>query len=244
MRANRRADFRLVLLPSVTYCSGMTASYVFDLDGTLVDTAPDLCFAINRIVEPDGRREIMPDEIPFMVGNGVLKLIERAYIRTGAALDDEALEKRYHAFLSVYEAHQTDRSRPYPGVVETLGLLKDQGARMAVLTNKPHQVAQRLVADLDLDRFFDVVVGGGDPALLKPNPSIFNKVIADLGGAGRAVMIGDSRPDIETARNAGAASVLVTYGYSAEPPDALGADAVVDRFTDVPAAVVDLIKQT
>ena len=217
----------------------MSPAYIFDLDGTLVDTVPDLCSCLNTVLRRENKREMALEEMPQLIGNGVRKLIERAFIRSGVELTSDALDALYADFSTVYETRMTDESRPYPGAVETLEALAAEGARLAVLTNKPHGPALRLLDALDLRRFFPVVLGGGERAYLKPDARLFDEVVAELGG-GPAVMIGDSRPDVETARNAGAPSVLVTYGYSTELPEALGADALVTRFADIPAAVKKL----
>ncbi len=220
----------------------MTPAFVFDLDGTLVDTAPDLCIAINALMRREGRREIAVDEMRHLVGNGVGKLVGRAFSRTGTAADPARLDRFVADFLALYGARRDEQSRPYPGVVDTLTKLRNQGVRLAVLTNKPQQSADRLIAALDLARFFGVVLGGGRRDYLKPDARLFAEVIAGLGHTGPAVMIGDSRPDVETARNAGVPAVLVSYGYSAEPPETLGADALVDRFADVPEAARRLLR--
>ena len=214
----------------------MTPAYVFDLDGTLIDTAPDLCAALNELMADEGRRAIALEEMPLLIGNGVGKLVARAFERTGAPLEPQRAEAVLGHFLPIYQRRQFDTSRPYPGVIETLEKLKSAGARLAVLTNKPHEAAVNMIAGFDLGRFFPVVYGGGKRAYLKPDARLFAEVVAELGGGGPAIMVGDSRPDIETARNAGAPSVLVSYGYSSEPANALGADAIVSRFADVPDA--------
>ncbi|MBU1175218.1 MAG: HAD-IA family hydrolase [Alphaproteobacteria bacterium] len=233
--------FALVAKPGLAYGSGMTPAYVFDLDGTLVDTAPDLCFSLNVILRREGRREMDLAEMPLLIGNGVKKLIERAFVRGGIDLAPQRLDALYADFVGIYAVYIADRSRPFAGVVETLETLTAQGARLAVLTNKPHDSAVRLLDALDLARFFPVVFGGGRREYLKPDARLFEEVVRELGG-GPAVMVGDSRPDVETARNAGAPVVLVSFGYSVEPIGTLGADIVVDRFADVPAAVERLLK--
>ncbi len=220
----------------------MTPSYVFDLDGTLVDSAPDLHFAINVLMARESRREIAPEEMRFLIGAGLNKLIERAFARTGDAVDPDRLEALNQDFLAIYTVHQTDRSRLYPGVVETLERLKQEGARLAILTNKPQISAEKLIAQFELTRFFPVVFGGGRRAYLKPDARLFAEVLAGLGATGPALMIGDSITDLETGRNAGVPVVMVSYGYSAEPPQTLGADALVDRFADIPAAAERLLK--
>ncbi len=219
----------------------MTPAYVFDLDGTLVDTAPDLNITINALLTREGRREIALEEIPLLVGNGVKKLIERAFLRTGAPIDPARIDSLYEDFLALYDANHSSHSRPYPGVIETLTRLQKTGARLAILTNKPQVSAEELIDTLDLARFFPVVYGGGKRAFLKPDARLFAEVMTDLGGDGPAVMVGDSLPDVQTARNAGVPMVLVSYGYSAVPPETLGADALVDRFDEIPAAAERLL---
>jgi phosphoglycolate phosphatase len=220
----------------------MTPAFVFDLDGTLVDSAPDLCSSLNVVLRREGKPEMALADMPQLIGNGVRKLIERAFIRSGTALDAPRLDALYDDFVTVYTAHLADETKPYPGAIETLEALKAEGARLAVLTNKTQDAALKVLEALDMTRFFPVILGGGSRDYLKPDPRLLHEVIAELGG-GPAAMIGDSRPDVETARNAGAPSVLVTYGYSTEPHDALGADALVDSFSEIPAAVARLFAE-
>ena len=220
----------------------MKPAFVFDLDGTLVDTAPDLCFA-NQMSFSTGKgsgRWSLP-KCPLLIGNGVKKLIERGFGRAGIVLDADRLDALYQDFIGVYADHKADLSRPYPGVVETLEALQARQARMAVLTNKPHESAVELLDALDLTRFFPVVFGGGKRSYLKPDGRLFSEVMTELGG-GLGVMVGDSLPDVEVAHNAGALAVLVTYGYSSSPVATLGADALIDTFGEVPDAVARLTR--
>jgi len=219
----------------------MTISYVFDLDGTLIDTAPDLNFAINEIMAGEGRRDIPLEEMRFLIGNGIRNLVARAFARTGAPIAPERHDAVTAAYLKTYMAHQTERSHLFPGVIETLERLQAADAPLAVLTNKPHDSAVELIEQFDLTRFFPVIFGGGRRDYLKPDPRLFAEVLAELGTEGPAVMVGDSRPDLETGRNAGVPVVLVSFGYCTEPPETLGADALVDRFADIPAAVAGLV---
>ncbi len=214
----------------------MTLAYVFDLDGTLIDTAPDLNFAINQIMAAEGRRAIPLEEMRFLIGNGIRTLVERAFARTGAPIAPERHDAVTDNYLKIYTAHQTERSRLFPGVIDTLELLQAAGAPLAVLTNKPHDSAVQLIEQFGLTRFFPVIFGGGKRDYLKPDPRLFGEVLAELGCGGPAVMVGDSRPDLETGRNAGVPVVLVSFGYCTEPPETLGADALVDAFADIPAA--------
>jgi phosphoglycolate phosphatase len=208
---------------------------VFDLDGTLVDTAPDLMATTNTLLARDGRRTVDHADMRRLVGHGARNLISEAFKLTGAAVDPARLETLYDAFLKDYESHVAAASRPYPGVVETLEALQADGVRMGVLTNKPQGPSLLLLEALGLNRFFGTVCGGGKRPWLKPDPRLFAEVVAEIGGPG-AVMVGDSITDVETARAAGAPVILLSYGYTPEPASTLGADLVLDDFRQVPAA--------
>jgi phosphoglycolate phosphatase len=142
--------------------------------------------------------------------------------------------------LKDYESHIAAASRPFPGVVETLEALQRDGVRMGVLTNKPHGPSLLLLEALGLNRFFGAVSGGGKRPWLKPDPRLFTEVVAELGGAD-AVMVGDSITDVQTARAAGAPVILMSYGYTPEPASTLGADLVLDDFSEVPGAARGLL---
>jgi phosphoglycolate phosphatase len=212
----------------------MHPALIFDLDGTLVDTAPDLLGATNAVLRSEGRREVDPDTLRHMVGFGARSLITQAMAATGTPADDALLPELVERFLAHYRAHIADGSLPFPGVEDTLAALKADGARLAVLTNKPQEMADLLLKALRLDRFFTVVYGAGRMSYVKPDARIFHDVVRDLGGDARAIMIGDSITDVATARAAKAPVVLVTYGYTPEPAHALGADAVTDHFAEIP----------
>jgi phosphoglycolate phosphatase len=220
----------------------MTPAFVFDLDGTLVDTAPDLLAALNVLMMREGRRLINPLEMRHLVGRGAKVLIEKAFAETGAPLAPDRIESLFRDYLVEYGAHIADSSRPYAGVIETLTALKARGARLAVLTNKPHPMTEALLPALKMDHFFDAIYGAGKKAYLKPDARIFADVLSEIGG-GPAAMVGDSITDVQMARNAGVPVVLVSYGYTPEPADTLGADALVDRFADVPAAALRLVRK-
>ena len=215
---------------------------IFDLDGTLVDTAPDLLAATNAVLRSEGRAEVDPATLRHMVGFGARSLIQQAFAATGRPAGDDILPELVNRFLVHYRAHIADDSRPFPGVEVTLETLAAQGAKMAVLTNKPQEMADLLLAALKLDRFFPVVYGAGRMSYVKPDARIFHDVVRDLGGGDAAVMIGDSVTDVATARAAKAPVVLVSYGYTPEPAATLGADAVVDAFAQVPTAANRVVR--
>ncbi len=220
----------------------MTPALVFDLDGTLVDTAPDLLVALNFVLVREGRRPVDLIDLRTLVGFGARTLLAEAFKMTGSPADPTRLEGLRDAFIVHYRDHIADGSRPFPGVVETLEAFQAEGARMGVLTNKPHELTDLLIRKLGLAKYFGAIFGQGRRPYTKPDARIFPDVLAELGGPGAgALMIGDSVTDVLTARNAGAPVILVPYGYTPEPASTLGADAVVDGFADIPAAVRRLL---
>ncbi|WP_155976281.1 phosphoglycolate phosphatase [Novispirillum itersonii] len=224
-----------------------TPALLFDLDGTLVDSVPDLLTAVNTVLAEDGRPALDRPAITAMIGNGARKLMERAYRHTGGLPaprhDGEAvIETLYDRFMAVYGDHPSTETTLYPGVVETLTALRDAGHPMAVVTNKPEQPAVALLKKLDLLKFFTVVIGGGSTPALKPDPLPLTTALDRLNATGRpAVMIGDSLNDSAAARAAGLPSVCVTFGYCHGPLESLGADALIDHFTQVPQAVAQVL---
>ncbi|SRR5665213_294155 len=209
---------------------------IFDLDGTLVDTAPDLLGAMNAVLIAQGRRPVDPQTLRHMVGFGARSLIQQAFAATGPTATEDRLPALVDDFIAHYRAHVADESVPFAGVEETLAELKAGGARMGVLTNKPQELAVPLLKALKLDRFFGAIHGAGRYSYSKPDARVFHHVIDELGGAGSsALMIGDSITDVKTARAANVPVILLSYGYTPDPAHGLGADAVTDDFRDIPA---------
>ena len=220
----------------------MSPAFIFDLDGTLVDTAPDLLATLNTILSREGRQPVEEKELRHLVGRGSRNLISEAFKLTGAPVDPAHLEVLFDDFLQDYGSHVAAASRPFSGVVETLQRLKADGVRMAVLTNKPHGPTKMLIEQLGLERYFGAVFGQGYKPYQKPDPRLFEDVLAELGGrGGGAVMIGDSITDVETARAGHAPVILMSYGYTPDPASSLGADVVLDDFREVPAAARKLL---
>jgi phosphoglycolate phosphatase len=212
---------------------------IFDLDGTLADTAPDLLGATNAVLAARGRPMLDLAHLRHMVGFGARALIFQAMEASGAPVTEEEMPALVEIFLAHYRAHIADGSRLFPGVARTLASLKAGGARLAVLTNKPQELTDPLLPLLGLSGMFTAVYGAGRKAYTKPDPRIFHDVVADCGG-GRAVMIGDSITDLNTARAAGAPCVLVSYGFTPVPAKDLGGDVVIDDFTALPQALRQL----
>jgi phosphoglycolate phosphatase len=222
----------------------MTPDVIFDLDGTLVDTAPDLLEATNEVLRARGRAAIDPATLHHMVGFGVRSLIAQAFSATGEEARAEEMPALEAIFLDHYRAHLADFSRPFPGVPKTLAQLKDSGARLGVLTNKPHEMALPLLKALGLTDYFSAIYGAGYRDYVKPDPRIFHEVVADLmpeSKGGRAIMIGDSVTDLQTARAANVPCILMSYGYTPVPAASLGADAVLDHFPELPETIHRLL---
>lgn len=219
----------------------MQPAYIFDLDGTLVDTAPDLLSATNAVLHQAGRPAIEPDGLRAMVGMGARALILKAFAATGEPLAETDLAPHFERFLTYYRAHIAAQSRPFPGVEATLKTLRGQ-ARLGVLTNKPQGLADVLLRELGLEHYFHAIHGAGRLDVTKPDPRVFHHVMEELGEvAAPAIMIGDSATDVATARAAGVPVILVDYGYTQTPAQELGADAVISDFRRVPPLAAALL---
>jgi phosphoglycolate phosphatase len=204
------------------------AVIVFDLDGTLLDTAPDLCRAVNYMLVRLGRVELERERITKMIGRGMRVLVERALTATGRATR-EMVDEALPVFLEYYEAHIADQTHPYPGAAEALKQLITHGARLAICTNKPEQLTRKLLAIFDWEKHFASIVGGDTTTARKPDPTPLLTAVERAGG-GRAVLIGDSTNDTETAKAAGLPSIAVTFGYRDRPAEALDATCLIDSY--------------
>jgi phosphoglycolate phosphatase len=212
---------------------------IFDLDGTLADTAPDLLGATNAVLAARGRPELDLDHLRHMVGFGAVALITQAMAASGAPVTAGEMPPLIEIFLDHYRGHIADGTKLFPQVAETLADLKAGGALLGVLTNKPQELTDLLLPHLRLEAMFGSVYGAGKKPYTKPDPRIFHDVVADLfrGGSGPAVMIGDSITDLNTARAAGAPCILMSYGFTPIPAAQLGADLVLDDFAELPDAL-------
>lgn len=206
------------------------ATIVFDLDGTLVDTAPDLTNALNDALIRRGHHPIPQEAIRQAVGFGARVMIEDALRLAGA---DEDIDQMLAEFLVHYEANIAVESRPFPGAVGSLETLAAAGARLAVCTNKREYLSKKLLVELGLQHYFHSIAGRDTFAVSKPDPGHLTQVIAQAGGVpSRAIMVGDSDVDLRT-KDASVPAILVSFGYAPRALDAFAPHAVIDHFDEL-----------
>lgn len=212
----------------------------FDLDGTLVETAPDLVATLNVLLDQEGIAPLPLAEARNMIGHGAKALIAKGFAAVGRPLGPAALDGLFDRFIVHYLAHIADHSRPFPGVLSALDTLLAQGAILSVCTNKRTDLSLALLKTLALDHYFKSIVGADAAPAAKPDPRHLLAAIEAAGGdPGRAIMVGDSASDAGAARGAGTPLILVTFGYTDTPVENLGADLVVDHFDRIPAACAE-----
>lgn len=211
---------------------------VFDLDGTLIDTAPDLIDTLNVVFTREGLPPVPYDTARNLIGGGARAMIVRGVEAEGRVVAPNKLEQMFADFLAHYSAHIADRSRPFPGLVEALDALSAHGHRLAVCTNKLERLSLLLLEALDLADRFTAICGQDTFGMQKPDPEILRRTIAAAGGDPRhAIMIGDSLTDIRTARAAGVPVIAVDFGYSEKPVSEFGPDRVIGHFAQLPASI-------
>ncbi|TAN50240.1 MAG: phosphoglycolate phosphatase [Rhodospirillales bacterium] len=210
---------------------------LFDLDGTLVDSLPDLAHALNLQLAEAGLGRLELAQVRLMIGDGARKLVERAFAAAGQpALPD--LERAVARFIELYEDNPAQRTTVYPGVAGTLTHLKSLGMKLAVVTNKPQNATLRVLEGLGLGDLFDAVVGAGPSLALKPDPAPLKAALARMGGTdAQALMVGDNANDVAAAKALGIPIIAVAYGYARVSPDKLGADLMIENFDDLPSAL-------
>jgi phosphoglycolate phosphatase len=211
---------------------------VFDLDGTLVDTAPDLVATLNVVLAREGLQPVAYADARLMVGGGARVIVERGIKANGRLLPADEIDRLVGDFITHYSGHIADRSQPFDGVEATLDQLAESGCRLAVCTNKLEWLSLRLLDALKLRPRFHAICGADTFGVSKPDPTILNLTIKRAGGdKTRAIMIGDSISDIATARAAGIPVIAVDFGYSDVPVAELKPDRVVSAFSNLPKAI-------
>jgi phosphoglycolate phosphatase len=206
---------------------------VFDLDGTLVDTAPDLAAAANYVFDRTGLAPVSPAELHPFISRGSRAMIEAGLRLHGVAKSEAEVTKLHELFLPYYQANIAVFSRPFEGASDVLDTLRQAGARVAVCTNKLEALSKSLLHQLQLDDKLAAVAGRDTFAVYKPDPGHLTGTIALAGGtAQRAVMVGDSEVDVATAIAAAVPCIGVSFGYTPRPMRELGADVVIDHYRD------------
>jgi len=213
---------------------------VFDLDGTLIDTAPDLVDTLNTLFAREGLPAVPYDTARKLIGGGARAMIARGLEAEGRLASPANLERLFADFVTHYSEHLADRSRPFPGLIDALDTLEAQGFRFAVCTNKFERQSLRLLDALKLANRFAAICGPDTFGVPKPDPEVLRKTIAAAGGDPHcAVMVGDSITDIRTARAATIPVVAVDFGYTERPVSELGPDRIISHFSQLPAAIAD-----
>ncbi|MDQ2089613.1 phosphoglycolate phosphatase [Marimonas arenosa] len=212
---------------------------VFDLDGTLIDSAPDIRAAANRMLATLDLEPLDLPTITSFIGNGLPKLVERV-MRT-RQIDMVRHEELTQVTLDFYNQASTELTRPYPNLMTVLETLKNAGYAMGVCTNKPEAPARDILRDLDMERFFDVVIGGDSIGVKKPDPAPLYRSFEDLGATAR-LYVGDSEIDAATAHSAGIDFALFTEGYRKVPIEQLPHRAKFADFAALPGIAADAFR--
>jgi len=215
------------------------STIVFDLDGTLVDTAPDLIDALNFVLDREGLPPVPLHSARNLIGAGARKLIERGLELEGRAATVSDIDRMTRDFIDHYAEHIADGSRPFEGLEAALDDLSAQGCRFAVCTNKLEWLSKRLLDQLGLSTRFAAICGGDTFGVSKPDPAILQQTVARAGGAmSSTIMVGDAGTDIGVARRAGVPVIAVSFGYTEVPIAELKPDRLIHHMRDLPGAVV------
>jgi phosphoglycolate phosphatase len=218
------------------------ATIVFDLDGTLVDTAPDLVATLNALFARQGLRPVPYAQARNMIGGGARRMIERGLVEESVELSPGEVDRLLEDFIADYATRIAELSRPFPGLEAALDRLAAVGCNFAICTNKLEWLSVRLIAQLGLTARFAAICGQDTFKVQKPDPEIVWRTLARAGGSrARAVMVGDSGTDIDAARGAGIPVVAVDFGYTEIPVAELAPDRVISHFAELPAAVRELV---
>jgi phosphoglycolate phosphatase len=222
----------------------MTSLYtlVFDLDGTLVDTAPDLISALNHVLTREGLPPVPMQSARNMIGAGARKLLERGLEAEGRSVAPTDMDRLTADFIAYYADHIAAESRPFDGLETALDLLAAQGHRLAVCTNKLEWLSKRLLDQLGLSNRFAAICGADTFGVQKPDPTIFRETVARAGGqVSASIMVGDAGTDVGVARRAGVPVIGVSFGYTDVPIADLKPDRLIHHMRDLPGAANSLM---
>jgi phosphoglycolate phosphatase len=215
---------------------------VFDLDGTLIDTAPDLVDTLNVVFAREGLPQVAYETARNLIGGGARAMIARGIEAEGVAVTPARLEQLFADFIAHYSEHIADRSRPFPGLTDALDALAADGCRLAVCTNKLEWLSVRLLERLNLAGRFAAICGQDTFGIQKPDPEVLRRTVQAAGGSlTQTIMIGDSATDIWTARAAGIPVIAVDFGYSERPVSDFGPDSIISHFEQLRAAIAAIL---
>lgn len=212
---------------------------LFDLDGTLVDSAPDIMTALNQVMKHHDLAAFSIEDTRSMIGHGVAALVEKALVRRNQPLPNGGMEKAIAEMIALYSASMTDKTVLMPHARETLQHLKSIGHACAVVSNKPQRMCVEILSHLGLDASLDLICGSSSALPRKPAPDMLHHAAAQLNLA-VAFMVGDSATDVECARAAGYKCVIIRGGYTTIPPEQLNADYVLDSLAELPLLTAQL----
>lgn len=214
---------------------------IFDLDGTLVETAPDLVATLNAVLEREGIAPVAYEIARNFVGGGAKLMLARGIEAEGRTVEPAALDRMFADFIVHYAANVAVHSRPFPGLTEALDILAARGHRFAVCTNKLEHLSVLLLNELKLTARFEAICGQDTFGIQKPDPEILRRTIAAAGGdVRRSIMVGDSETDILTARAAGIPVIAVDFGYSDRPVSEYGPDRLISHFSQLPEKIAGI----
>ncbi|WP_417666310.1 phosphoglycolate phosphatase [Roseibium sp.] len=220
---------------------GWPAALLFDLDGTLIDSVPDITTAANKLLATEALAPLALDEVREMIGNGIAKLVERAFAARDVVLDGDRQTQMTERMMAIYQDHLTDGTKLMDGAEEMLRAYDQAGVKLAVVTNKPEGFTRDILEHFGLADIIDCIVGGDSGPTRKPAPDMLFHAAEAMGiGIERSVMVGDSPADIGAAKAAGMASIAVEGGYTPIPAKELGADVVVGSLHQLPSAIEQL----
>jgi phosphoglycolate phosphatase len=215
---------------------------VFDLDGTLIDSIPDVHVAVNRTLDAFDRETVTLAQLNEIVGEGAKVMMEKAFAVGGAPVDDATIDEALSRYLGFYKQSPADKTIIYPGVWDVLDHYRDTGWPMGVCTNKPGEMTGIVLETIGMAKYFRAVTAGDNVPHRKPDGRHIHLTLERMGATdAKAVMVGDSATDLLAARDAGVSSVAVTYGYAHAGDDLKMADALIDRFEELPEAVDRLL---
>ncbi len=223
--------------------NGYPAAIIWDLDGTLIDSVPDLAQALNTLLREHGFAGLEDHQVRTMIGGGVAKLIERGFRAAGVVVRGPQLQDMIPRFMLIYFACATNKTRLYPDAASVLQHFSNAGVRLGVCTNKPWNISMQILSRLTIARYFDAVIGGDTTTAKKPDPLPLQSCLEALDvTAQESMMIGDSEIDVVTARALNMPVGVVSYGYAPRPAKALDADFVIDKLSSLPAFMSELRK--